>query len=106
MNVLHVTSSYPRDDEDTNGQFVADLVAASAAAGLTVSVVAPHAPGLAGEAIVAGAPVHRFRYGPARLEILAYRGGMMAAARRPLGLLMVLPYLAASTSATLVQVRR
>lgn len=47
---------------------------------------------------VAGVPVRWFPYAPTRLERLAYRGGLLAAARSPAALLIP-PFLAAMTAA-------
>lgn len=99
MRVLHVTSTFPRHDGDPTGPFVADLVAAQAKAGTDVRVVAPSAPGASSE--VAGVGVRRFR-ASARL---AYRGGLLAAARSPAGAAMVGPYLAAMAHAVRAEVR-
>jgi glycosyltransferase involved in cell wall biosynthesis/uncharacterized membrane protein YbhN (UPF0104 family) len=106
LRVLHVTSTYPRADGEPTGLFMADLVSAQVAAGLQVSVLAPHDAGLAADAEIGGAPVHRFRYGPDALEILSYRGGLLASARRPLGILMVPGYVVAMIAATVTATRR
>ncbi|HEY2430347.1 MAG TPA: glycosyltransferase, partial [Acidimicrobiales bacterium] len=103
MRVLHVTSTFPRSDGDFTGPFMAGLCVAERDAGLEVRVVAPHAAGV-GE--VGGLAVRRFRYGPSRAEILAYRGGLLAAARSPAGGAMIPPYLAAMTAVTVAEVRR
>jgi len=94
VRVLHVTSTFPRADGDPTGPFLADLVAAEAAAGLDVRVVAPAAPGAS--PVVAGVAVRRF---PASTR-LAYRGGLLAAARSPAAAAMVGPYLAAMLATT------
>jgi len=100
LRVLHVTSTYPRAPGDGNGPFLADLVAVTRDAGADVRVVAPHGPGVAPmEGVV------RFRYGPAAAEVLAYRGGLPAAARGP-GALMVPPYLAAMAATAAREARR
>ena len=99
MRVLHVTSSFPRFEGDPTGTFVADLVAASAAAGLSVRVVAPSAPGAA--AVITGVPVRRF----AASQRLAYRGGLLASARSPRGAAMVPPYLASMLASVRSEVR-
>jgi len=100
LRVLHVTSTYPRAPGDATGPFLADLVAASRQAGLDVRVVAPHAPD-----VVAMEGVRRFRYGPARAEVLAYRGGLLSAARGR-GALLVPPYMAAMSWAVASEARR
>jgi len=105
VRVLHVTSTFPRFDGDPTGPFLADLVAAERAAGLDVRVVAPHAPGLAVRGLVGGVGVRRFRYGPERMEVLAYRGGLLAAARSPGGAGAVPAYVAAMVATTVSEAR-
>ncbi|MHB8467202.1 MAG: glycosyltransferase [Acidimicrobiales bacterium] len=104
MRVLHVTSTFPRADGDTTGPFLADLVAAQRDAGIDVSVLAPHAPGVSSS--VEGVPVRRFRYGPVRLERLAYGPGLLAVGRTASGSAMIPAYLAAMAAATRAEVRR
>ncbi len=91
--VLHLTSSFPRSKEDHVAPFLLDLARAQVAAGMEVAVLAPHAPGLPVEEDLDGVRVRRFRYAPSRLERLAYRGGILQAARSPLGALLVPPFL-------------
>jgi len=92
-SVLHLTSTFPRDERRVGGGFVADLASAERVAGLDVVIVAPHDAGLPAHETMDEVRVHRFRYGPERLEVLAYRGGLAATARRPIGLLMVPAFL-------------
>jgi glycosyltransferase involved in cell wall biosynthesis len=106
VRVLHVTSSFPRWEGDASGVFIADITSALAAEGLDVHVVAPHDAGAAGEELLAGVHVHRFRYAwPARFEALAHRGGMLSTLRDPARLLLVPPFLVAYLVATLRQTR-
>jgi phosphatidyl-myo-inositol dimannoside synthase len=95
LRVLHVTSTFPRHDGDHHGAFMADLMAAQMAEGLQPVVLAPHSAGLPVRDWVAGAEVHRFRYGPDRWETLGYAGGLMSSARTPPGAAALLPFLAA-----------
>jgi glycosyltransferase involved in cell wall biosynthesis len=106
VNVVHVTSTFPRTDQDATAFFVADLAGAEQAAGLGVTVVSPHDRGLGIRDCVAGVEVRRFRYGPGRLEVLSYRGGLDASARHPLRLLLVPAYVVAMTVATTLEVKR
>ncbi len=78
MRVLFATHNFPRFSGDLPGNFLHRLAVALGAAGVDVSVVAPHAPGLAPADVVDGVPVTRFRYAPDDRETLAY-GGVMAA---------------------------
>jgi glycosyltransferase involved in cell wall biosynthesis len=99
LRVLHVTSTFPRAPGDPTGPFLADLVAASREAGLEVRVVAPQ-----GAGVVAMDGVRRFRYGPARAEVLAYGGGLLSTARG-VGGVMVPPYLGAMAWAGATEAR-
>ncbi len=74
--ILLLTHVFPRALDDSMGAFLLQLSDAVAARGATVHVVAPHAPGLANEATLGAARVHRFHYAPARWEQLAYTGTM------------------------------
>jgi glycosyltransferase involved in cell wall biosynthesis len=94
VRVLHVTSTFPRAPGEGTGPFLADLVSASRAAGLDVRVVAPN-----GTGVVPMEGVVRFRYGPARAEVLAYGGGLLSTARGA-GALMVPPYVVSMAAAT------
>jgi len=99
LRVLHVTSTFPRAPGDATGPFLADLVAASRAAGLEVRVVAPN-----GAGVVPMDGVRRFRYGPARAEVLAYGGGLLAASRGA-GAVMVPAYVGAMAQAGVAEAR-
>ena len=61
-------------------------------------MLAPHGPGLQRSDSVGGARVTRFRYGPARAEVLAYRGGLISSVRRPLGAAGLAPFLVSFTA--------
>lgn len=101
--MLHLTSSFPRWDGDPSGRFVLDLAATS---GLDAHVLAPHFPGTPAEEVLEGVPVRRFAYAPARLERLAYGGGLPANLRRP-GRAVFLPsFLAAFRRAARREVAR
>ncbi len=86
--MLHLTSSFPRDARDHVAPFLLDLAHAEQEAGLDVAVLAPHDKGLPTIDTVAGVEVHRFRYGPAFLERLSYRGGLVGSSRRVGGLML------------------
>ena len=98
VRVLHLTSSFPRDARDHVAPFLLDLAHAEQEAGLDVGVLAPHDHGLRTVDTVAGVEVHRFRYGPAFLERLSYRGGLLGSSRR-VGGLMLPVYLASFAAA-------
>jgi glycosyltransferase involved in cell wall biosynthesis len=81
MRVLHLTSSFPRWPGDVVAPWLFELARAEAATGMDVHVLAPHDRGLPHLERWGGVEVRRFRYGPAGMERLAYRGGMLSAAR-------------------------
>ncbi len=93
MRVLLVSHNYPRFAGDPAGAYVARLAQAAAAAGVTVQVLAPHAPGAARDEAQDAVRVHRFRYGPTALERVGYRGETDRALRDPITLLMAPFYL-------------
>jgi glycosyltransferase involved in cell wall biosynthesis len=76
LNVTVLAHVFPRDLDDPMGAFLLHLAQALAAQGVTMDIVAPHAPGLAFQESLAGIRVHRFRYAPDRWERLAYSGTM------------------------------
>ncbi len=83
MNVLVVTSSYPRDADDHAGRFVRDLNVGLQNAGLAVKTLAPHASGLAERTPDSAAgPVARFRSTVGADHDLVYGDGMEANAAR------------------------
>lgn len=106
MKVLHLTSSFPRTKGDTPGLFILDLTATLAGAGLDVHVLAPHDAGAATVDRLEGVDVRRFRYGPNRLEKLAYRGGLLANVRRPTRAPLVPAFVAAYRRAAIAEARR
>jgi glycosyltransferase involved in cell wall biosynthesis len=86
--------------------FILDLAAAQARAGLDVHVLAPHDTGAATTDEIEGVGVRRFRYAPQRLEVLAYRGGLLANVRRPQRAVLVPAFLAGYRRAAIAEVRR
>ena len=75
--LLVLTSTFPRWRGDTDPRFVYDLCRMLARE-FAVTVLAPHCAGAARTEEVDGLTVRRFRYAPARLEKLAYDGGIAA----------------------------
>ena len=106
MKVLHLASSFPRSADDHVAPFLLDLARAQRQAGLDVAVLAPHDRGAPRRERLDGVEVHRFRYGPDRLERLAYRGGLLGRARTVGGLLLVPVFFAAFALSTLRLTRR
>jgi glycosyltransferase involved in cell wall biosynthesis len=76
MRVVVLTHVFPRTLDDSMGAFLLHLADALAARGVSIEVVAPHAPNLADDETLSAARVHRFRYAPVRWERLAYTGTM------------------------------
>jgi glycosyltransferase involved in cell wall biosynthesis len=76
VKVLFLTHSFPRFIGDAPGSFLLRLAVALKGADVDVHVVAPAAPGLAPHEVFDGVSVERFRYGPRKLETLAYTGNM------------------------------
>src|SRR5512138_1365752 len=74
--VLVLAHVFPRTLEDSMGAFLLHLADALDAAGISSTVVAPHAAGLADTETLGSARVHRFHYAPDRWERLAYAGTM------------------------------
>jgi glycosyltransferase involved in cell wall biosynthesis len=95
VRVLHLTSSFPRSSGDHVAPFLLDLARAQRCDGLDVAVLAPHDEGAPRSGDLHGIGVHRFRYAPARLERLAYRGGLLGRSRTPAGLALLPVFFAA-----------
>jgi glycosyltransferase involved in cell wall biosynthesis len=106
VRVLHLTSSFPRSSGDHVAPFLLDLARAQRCDGLDVAVLAPHDEGAPRSGDLHGVGVHRFRYAPAHLERLAYRGGLLGRSRTPAGLALLPVFFAAFTLASVRLVRR
>jgi glycosyltransferase involved in cell wall biosynthesis len=76
VNVLFLTHAFPRTADDAAGSFILRLAVALRSAGVTATVVAPHAHGLRERETLRDVDVRRFRYAPERYESLAYAGTM------------------------------
>ena len=85
MRVVFLTHNYPRWPGDLSGSFLGTLASALVRRGVDVRVVAPSDSGQGGATVVDGVPVRRVRYASAESEVLAYRGTMLTALRRPGG---------------------
>jgi glycosyltransferase involved in cell wall biosynthesis len=106
VKVLQLSSSFPRRADDVSGIFILDITATIAAEGVDVTVLAPHDAGAARAEELAGVRVERFRYAPDRLEVLAHRGGILAALRYPSRMLLVPPFLVAYLRAAIAATKR
>lgn len=76
MRVLFLAHAYPRFEGDPVGSFILRLAVALREQDVSVTVLAPGAPGVAAHDVIEGIPTHRFRYAPRRFENLAYTGTM------------------------------
>lgn len=84
LELLFLTQTYPRFPEDTAGPFIRDLAQGLVRGGDRVTVLAPHAPGVAEGWDDGGVRVRTFRYAPERFETLGY-GRSLAADERVKG---------------------
>lgn len=82
MRILVVTHNYPRFPGDPAGAYVARLARAAADDGAQIQVLAPHSPGIPEREEQPGVQVRRFRYAPAMLERVGYRGDAGASVLR------------------------
>jgi glycosyltransferase involved in cell wall biosynthesis len=103
--ILLLASGFPRSVDDDHKPFLLAHARALAAAGNRVTVVCPGAPGLPGREEIAGVEVVRFRYGPRRLETLAYDGAMYRRVLGPAALVLPL-FLEAFLATAVVAARR
>ena len=93
LRVGMLTTGFPRYRGDLFGSFVFDLAAYLARRELSVEVVAPHAEGVPTSEPMDGVRVWRFRYAvPARLERLAYGGGIPSNLKSSLWARMLVPF--------------
>src|SRR5687768_6791180 len=76
MRILIVAHSFPREPGDPAGHFLLSLARGQLELGHQVTVVAPHAAGVADAESFHGVRVRRYRYGPDASETLAYAGTM------------------------------
>lgn len=106
MRALVVTHVFPRHQGDPSAPFLLTWAQALRNEGAGVSVVAPHDAGLPRFRDVGGVLVRFARYGPDRLERLAYRGEMHHLARRPGGPPLVASLLTAMARAVRVEASR
>lgn len=104
--LLVLTSTFPRWQNDHEPPFVFEL-AHRLTERFDVTVLAPHVAGAARKERMNGTNVRRFRYAPARLEQLAYDGGIPTKLRlRPWLILLVPLFLVAQTIAAVRIIRQ
>jgi glycosyltransferase involved in cell wall biosynthesis len=86
-----LTQTYPRGASDVAGPFIEELAAALVRQGDRVTVLAPHAAGLAPRWEARGVEVRTFRYAPERAEVLGYGRSLEADLRPRAGAALVAP---------------
>ncbi|MGH8904091.1 MAG: glycosyltransferase [Egibacteraceae bacterium] len=106
MRALVVTHVFPRYEGDPSAPFLLTWARALRSEGAGVFVVAPHDEGLTQHREVGGVPVRFVRYGPDRVEKLAYRGEMHYLVRRPGGPPLIASLLGTMARAVKTEVRR
>jgi glycosyltransferase involved in cell wall biosynthesis len=107
LDLLFLTQTYPRFEGDTAGPFIRDLARALVRGGDRVTVLAPHAAGLAPRWDDGGVEVVTFRYAPERHEVLGYGRTLEADERVKGGAMMAAPlYLLAGCQAIHGQLRQ
>jgi glycosyltransferase involved in cell wall biosynthesis len=72
LDLLFLTQTYPRFDGDTAGPFIRDLARGLVRGGDRLTVLTPHAEGVAESWQDDGIEVVSFRYAPERHEVLGY----------------------------------
>jgi glycosyltransferase involved in cell wall biosynthesis len=93
LRIAVLGSTYPRDEHDHEVPWLRESVRRLAAGGHWVTVIAPAYRGLKDHAID-GVPVRRFRYAPARWEILTHgEGAPTKLNKNPLLKLLTITYL-------------
>lgn len=103
--VLVLTSTFPRWDGDTEPSFVFEL-SRRLGPRFVVTVLAPHAAGAQRRESISGVDVVRFRYAPARLQRLAYEGGILANLKRRPWTWLLVPFFGIAMFAHTVRLLR
>ncbi|HEV7669306.1 MAG TPA: glycosyltransferase [Thermoanaerobaculia bacterium] len=94
MNLLFLTQTYPRTPEDGAGPFIRDLAVGLVRGGDRVTVLTPHAAGLAESWIADGVLARTFRYAPESREVLGYGRSLEADEKVKGGAALVAPFYA------------
>jgi len=101
MKILLITSVYPRFDEDQEVPWLRTSVSHLKQAGCEIIVVAPSHKACKAKSID-GVEVRRFRYAPAKWEILTHdEGAPSKMAKNPLLQLLAIPYIISGSLLTL-----
>jgi glycosyltransferase involved in cell wall biosynthesis len=107
LTLLFLTQTYPRFPDDIAGPFVEELARALVRMGDRVTVLVPHAAGLAPRWEAGGVEVSTFRYAPEAAEVLGYGRSLAADVRVRSGAAAVAPlYALAARRAVARQLRR
>ena len=72
MNLIVITSSFPRNKDDYKARWILELGREYVKKGLIPSVLCPHVAGSKTYEVIDGIEVYRFRYAPERYESLGY----------------------------------
>ena len=78
MKILFLTQTFPRTAVDTSGPFIRDLARGLVGHGDRVTVLTPHAEGVAERWDEGGVEVRSFRYAPESSEVLGYSRSLSA----------------------------
>ncbi len=78
MKILFLTQTFPRFPFDTSGPFIRDLARGLIGHGDEVTVLTPHAEGVAESWDDGGVEVRSFRYAPESSEVLGYSRSLSA----------------------------
>ncbi|MCZ6726083.1 MAG: glycosyltransferase [Acidobacteria bacterium] len=78
MRILFLTQTFPRSPVDTSGPFIRDLARGLIGHGDEVTVLTPHAEGVAERWEDGGVEVRSFRYAPVGSEVLGYSRSLSA----------------------------
>src|SRR5258706_15811593 len=91
IKVLFLTSSYPRNDQDTAAIFLRYLANELAAGDVEIDILAP-ADGPSETTTEANVAIHRFQYFPLRWQSLAYGSGIIPNLKRSPWLWLQVPF--------------
>ena len=72
MNIIVLTSSFPRDKDDYKARWILELGQEFVKDGLLPAILCPHVKGSKTYETIDGIEVYRFRYAPERYESLGY----------------------------------
>ncbi len=105
MHVCLLTTCFPRFEGDHAGVFVSSLAKSLISAGVDVTVVTPHSPGVPRRRRVGGIDVHRFLYAfPPGRQKLAYSAGIPDNLQKNKWVMLQAPALLAAGAAKMLQV--